>query len=79
MAYKPKQLVSVRLDADDLKVIDDWAKDERYRKRSDIVDAAVSLAAWMIENGHAKKLLYFHRKYDEMEEFKMDYRRKLLT
>lgn len=75
MAYKPKQLVSVRLDADDLKVIDDWAKDERYRKRSDAVDAAVRLAAWMIKNGHAQKLIRFYPKWDTMEEFKMEYRR----
>lgn len=76
MEWKPKQLVSVRLDADYLKVIDDWAKDERYRKRSDIVDAAVRLAAWMIQNGHDRKLLHFHPRFDTMEEFKMDYRRK---
>ena len=75
MSYKPKQLVSVRLDADDLKVIDDWAKDERYRKRSDAVDAAVRLAAWMIQNGHAQKLIRFYPKWDTMEEFKMEYRR----
>ena len=76
MAYTPKQLVSVRLDADDLKVIDDWAKNERYRKRSDMVDAAVRLAAWMIQNGYAEKLILFRPRYDAMEEFKMDYRRR---
>lgn len=75
MAYTPKKLVSVRLDADDLKVIDDWASAERYRKRSDVVDAAVRLAAWMIQNGHAQKLIRFYPKWDTMEEFKMEYRR----
>ena len=75
MAWKPKQLVSVRLDADDLKVIDDWAKNERYRKRSDVVDAAVRLAAWMIQNGHVQKLIRFYPKWDTMEEFKMEYSR----
>lgn len=54
-----KTLVSVRLDADDLKVIDDWANKERYQKRSDVVVAAVRLAAWMIRNGFAQKLIYF--------------------
>lgn len=76
MAYKAKQLVSVRLNADDLKVIDDWAKNERYRKRSDAVDAAVRLAAWMIQNGYAEKLLLFHPRYDAMDEFKMVYHRR---
>lgn len=75
MAYKAKKLVSVRLDADDLKVIDDWAETERYRKRSDMVDAAVRLAAWMIQNGQAEKLLHFYPQWDTMQEFKMDYRR----
>lgn len=75
MAYIPKKLVSVRLEAEDLQVIDDWAKEERYRKRSDVVDAAVRLAAWMIQNGHAQKLIRFYPKWDTMEEFKMEYRR----
>lgn len=75
MTWKPKKLVSVRLDADDLKVIDDWAETERYRNRSDMVDAAVRLAAWMIKNGHAQKLLLFYPKWDIMEKFKMEYRR----
>lgn len=76
MVNNAKKLVSVRLEADDLKIIDDWAKTERYRRRSDVVDAAINLAAWMIQNGHAPKLLYFDRRYDEVEEFKMEYRRK---
>lgn len=75
MSYKPKKLVSVRLDTDDLKVIDDWAENESYYKRSDMVDAAVRLAAWMIKNGHARKLLQFWPKWDTMDEFKMEYGR----
>lgn len=71
-----KTLVSVRLDADDLKVIDDWAKKERYQKRSDVVDAAVSLAAWMIRNGYAQKLLRFYSKWDTVDEFKFEYHRQ---
>ena len=75
MSYKAKKLVSVRLDADDLKVIDDWANTERYRKRSDVVDAAVRLAAWMIQNGHAWKLLGFWPQSDTVDEFKLEYHR----
>lgn len=71
-----KKLVSVRLDADDLQVIDDWAKKERYQKRSDAVDAAVSLAAWMIRNGYAQKLLRFYPKWDTVDEFKFEYHRQ---
>lgn len=76
MTYKAKKLVSVRLDADDLQVIDDWAKKERYRKRSDVVDAAVSLAAWMIQNGYAEKLLHFFPDRDTVDEFKLEYHRQ---
>lgn len=76
MGYKAKKLVSVRLDADDLQVIDDWVKGWHYRKRSDIVDGAVRLAAWMIQNGYAEKLIMFNPRFDAMEEFKMIYHRK---
>lgn len=72
-----KKLVSVRLDADDLQVIDDWAKKVRYRKRSDVVDAAVTLAAWMIQNGYAEKLLQFFPDRDTVDEFKLEYHRQL--
>lgn len=71
-----KTLVSVRLDADDLQVIDDWAKKERYQKRSDMVDAAVRLAAWMIRNGYAQKLIRFWPKADTVDDFKLDYHRQ---
>lgn len=75
MAYTPKKLVSVRLEADDLKVIDDWAKDAHYSKRSDVIDAAVRLAAWMIQNGQTQKLLRFWPKWDTVDEFKLEYHR----
>lgn len=71
-----KKLVSVRLDADDLQVIDDWAKKEHYRKRSDVVDAAVALAAWMIQNGYAEKLLQFFPDRDTVDEFTFKYHRQ---
>ena len=51
-----KQLVSVRLDEDDLKQIDEWVKDSAYYKRSDVVDAAVRLAAWCIRHKHIYNL-----------------------
>ncbi len=72
-----KKLVSVRLDADDLQVIDDWANKEHYRKRSDVVDSAVCLAAWMIQNGLSEKLLRFWRKYDKVDEFTFKYHRQV--
>lgn len=76
MAKKAKKLVSVRLDADDIQVIDDWIADDCYYGRSDIIDAAVRLAAWMIQNGNAQKLLRFWPKYDTVDEFKLEYHRQ---
>lgn len=76
MSYKAKKLVSVRLDAHCLQVIDDWAKKEVYRKRSDVVDAAVALASWMIQNGYAEKLLLFFPERDTVDEFKLEYHRQ---
>lgn len=75
MGYKAKKLVSVRLEADDLQVIDDWVKGWHYRKRSDVVDGAVRLAAWMIKNGYAEKLIKFYPKWDTVDDFKLDYHR----
>lgn len=70
-----KKLVSVRLNAGDLQVIDDWAKKARCQKRSDVVDAAVRLAAWMIRNGHSQKLMRFWPKWDTVVDFKLEYQR----
>lgn len=75
MAWKPKKLISVRLDADDLQVIDDWVADDSYYGRSDVVDAAVRLAAWMIKNGHSQKLMRFWPKSDTVDDFKLEYHR----
>lgn len=76
MSYKPKKLVSVRLEQDEIQVIDDWAKGERYHTRADMIDAAVRFAAWMIENGQANKLRCFWPKFDVVDKFEFEYRRK---
>ena len=75
MAWKPKKLVSVRLDADNLQVIDDWAGGEFTYTRSDVVDAALRLAAWMIQNGYAWKLISFWPEWDTVDDFKLEYHR----
>lgn len=70
-----KQLVSVRLDEEDLAQIDKWAKDSVYYKRSDVVDAGVRLAAWCIRHGHILKLMKFWPKWDTVINFQFDYHR----
>ena len=71
-----KQLVSVRLDEDDLREIDNWVKDSAYYKRSDVVDAAVRLAAWCIRHKHIYKLVKFWPKWDTVDTFQFDYHRE---
>lgn len=71
-----KQLVSVRLDEDDLALIDNWVKDQVYYKRSDVVDAAVRLAAWCIRHGYILKLMKFWPKWDWVDNFQLDYHRE---
>ena len=71
-----KKLVSVRLEADDLQVIDDWAEKERFYNRSVMVDAAIRLAAWMVKNGYAEKLIRFWPYRDEVDDFKLEYHRQ---
>lgn len=75
MSYKPKKLVSVRLEQDELQVIDDWANSVRWHKRSDMIDAAVRFAAWMIKNGYATKLWYFNPESDTVDKFEFEYHR----
>lgn len=76
MKRKAKKLVSVRLDADDLQVIDDWIADDDYYGRSDVIESAVRLAAWCIKEGNIKKLMSFWPKYDTVDEFTFKYHRQ---
>lgn len=71
-----KKLVSVRLDEDDLAQIDDWASKQRYKKRSDAIDAAVRFAAWLIRHGYMHKIIGFWPKWDTVDTFQFDYHRE---
>lgn len=70
------KLVSVRLDAEDIADIDKWCSDQWVWKRSAIISQAVALARVLVQNGHAKELLYFNpRCGDVMDDFKLTYHR----
>ena len=77
MDYKPKKLVSVRLQQEDLQIIDDWAKGKRYHARAEMIDAAVRFAAWMIKNGQANKLRCFWPQFDTVDKFEFEYHREV--
>lgn len=76
MAHKAKKLVSVRLEADDIQVIDDWIANGSYYGRTDVIEAAVRLAAWCIETGNIQKLMRFWPRFDTVDEFKLEYHRQ---
>lgn len=71
------KLVSVRLDEENLKTIDRCAAKSMWRKRSNIINAAISFMAWAIEHHEDKKLLGFYPEYgDVVTEFKLEYHRE---
>lgn len=73
---KATKLVTVRLDEDDLIIIDDAALSCGYRKRSDYINAAVRLIAWAIKNGESPKICNFHPKFgDVVDQFELKYHR----
>lgn len=70
------KLISVRVDEKDLKVIDEHCANISWRKRSDVINAGVTLAALAIKNGLIKDILYYHPPYWEVDEFTFKCHRK---
>lgn len=70
------QLVSVRLDPDDVELIDEWAASLSWRNRSDIINAGVRLMAELIRRGKADSVLRFYPKWDVIDEFTFKYHRE---
>lgn len=73
---KATKLVSVRLDEDDLRIIDAAAQCGGYRKRSDYIHAAVRLMAWAIKEGKDDKIYKFYPCWgDVVDQFELNYHR----
>lgn len=70
------KLISVRVDEEDLKVIDEHCADVSYRKRSDVINAGVALAALAIKRGLIRDIIYFTPEYYEVDEFTFKSHRK---
>lgn len=70
------KLISVRVDVDTLAEIDNTAYSDRYLTRSDIIQKALGLAAWMCKNGKVHKLLHFSPNYDTVDKFEFEYHRE---
>lgn len=73
---KAAKLVSVRLDEDDLNIIDAAAKKNWGRKRSDYINAAVRLMAWAIKERKEDLICKFYPCFgDVVDEFDLKYHR----
>lgn len=72
------KLISVRLDKEDIKDIDQWCAKDGFWKRSAVISQAVALARVLVQSGHAQKLLHFNPRYgDVIDDFKLTYHRKV--
>lgn len=72
-----QKLISVRVDPEALRVIDQNARKHPYYKRSCYIDAAVRFMAWVIEHDRPEKLIQFYHEYgDVVDEFKFEYHRE---
>lgn len=70
------KLVSVRLDPRDVKTLEEAAKTDGYRDRSDFIRAAVSFMAVLCKEGKYGKLLAFHPRFgDVLDTFEINYHR----
>ena len=71
------KLISVRIDENDLQIIDEKVKNDQFGKRSDFITAAVRLMAWAIQNGQAFKIQKFWPQYgDKVDSFELTYHRE---
>lgn len=70
------KLISVRVDVDTLAEIDKVVEVCSYRTRSDIIQKALGLAAWMCKNGEVQKLLGFYPRWDTVDKFELEYHRE---
>lgn len=72
------KLVSVRLDAEDIKEIDRQCKSLGYVNRSFVINKAVSLAVYMLQHGHVRKLWNFNPKFgDVVDKFEFEFHREV--
>lgn len=70
------KLVSVRIDPHDLNALDEIVNNERYVKRSDLIQAAIKLYLAAHEKGLGDKVRRFLPQWgDVVDEFKFEYHR----
>ena len=72
------KLVSVRLDAEDIKEIDRQCSMLSYVNRSFVINKAVALAVYMMQHGQFNKLYNFNPRYgDVVDKFEFVFHRQV--
>lgn len=71
------KLISVRVDPKDLAKLEEYANKLFYRKRSDLIQAAIRLMLVACEKGQAEKVCRFTPQWgDVVDEFKFEFHRE---
>ena len=71
------KVISVRVDPKDLEKLDQYANDSVYRKRSDLIQAAIRMMIVACEKGKARDVCRFTPKWwDVVDYFKFEYHRE---
>lgn len=71
------KLISVRVDPRDLDKLDNCANNLFYRKRSDLIQAAIRLMLAACEKGQAEKVCRFTPRWgDVVDEFRFEFHRE---
>lgn len=70
------KLISVRVDEEDLKKIDDYASKFSWRKRSDVINTAVTIIAEAIDRGLIEEMIRYYPRYWDIKEFSFKCERK---
>lgn len=72
-----KKIVSVRIDAEDLREIDRICEDEKWLKRSDFIQLGVKAIIVMYKAGLYQNLANYHPQFgDVIDEIKFSYHRE---
>lgn len=71
------KLISVRVDPKDLDKLDQYANNSTYRRRSDLIQAAIRMMIVACEKGQANKVCQFTPRWgDVVDEFKFEFHRE---
>lgn len=71
------KLISVRVDEEDLNKIDDYVSRFNWRKRSDVINTAVTIIAEAINRGLIEEMIRYYPPYWEIKEFSFKCERKV--